>query len=107
LYAPELTAHGDRLLLTWKAEDRNLTANPISLEWSARPDGPWSFIGDAQLPNTGKYSWKLPDNIPPQVYLRLSVRDLAGNVAIAQTSEPLWVDFVKPEIGKLTLSRLP
>ncbi len=104
LYEPKADpARGDRLMLHWKAEDRNLAANPISLEWSASPDGPWTFIGDPQLPNTGAYPWQPPDNIPPKVYLRLSVRDKAGNNAIAQTPQPVLIDLVVPEAGAVTV----
>jgi hypothetical protein len=99
LYAPEPDpAHPEQLLLRWKAEDRNLAPNPVSLEWSATATGPWSFIGDAQLPNSGAYSWKLPANVPPKVYLRLSVRDQAGNNAVAQTSAPVLIDLNIPDI---------
>jgi hypothetical protein len=99
LYAPQPDpTRGDRLILTWKAEDRNLAANPISLEWAAAANGPWTFIGDPQLPNTGRYSWQVPENIPAKVFLRLSVRDTAGNNAIAQTDQPQLIDLTVPEI---------
>jgi hypothetical protein len=90
-------AHSERLILTWKAEDRNLAPNPVSLEWSATPNGPWSFIGDPQLPNTGRYSWQVPAEIPWKVYFRLTVRDAAGNAAIAQTDQPQVIDPIVPK----------
>jgi hypothetical protein len=97
-------ARRDRLLLTWKAEDRNLAPNPVSMEWSATPNGPWTFIGDPQLPNTGRYSWQVPNNTPAKVFLRLSVRDVAGNTAVAQTEQPVLIDLFRPEIeGNVTV----
>jgi hypothetical protein len=97
LYAPQADpGRRDRLLLHWRAEDRNLMTNPISLEWSAEPNGPWTFIGDPQLANSGQYSWQVPDNIPAKVFLRLSVRDRAGNNAVAQTPNPVLIDLVTP-----------
>ena len=103
LYQPQ--PDGERansLLLTWKAEDRNLAENPISLEWSG--DGSkWHSIGDAKLPNTGRFSWHLPANIPAKVHLKLTVRDKAGNVAVAQTSEPVLIDLKRPEIVDVTV----
>ena len=97
LYSPQPAADWpNSLVLTWKAEDRNLAANPVSLEWAANAEGPWMFIGDAQLPNTGKYTWTLPAHVPAKVYLRLTVRDNAGNVAVAATDSPVVIDLVVP-----------
>jgi hypothetical protein len=95
----------DRLVLSWEAKDRNLAPNPVSLEWAASPQGPWSFIGDPQLPNTGRYSWQVPDNTPAKVYLRLSVRDSAGNNAIAQTDQPVIIDVIIPEAGDVKVQQ--
>lgn len=100
LYTPQPDpARRDSLVLAWKAEDRNLAANPVSLEWSANPNGPWDFIGEPQLPNTGRYTWVVPDRTPPKVYLKLTVRDTAGNAAVAQTPEPQLIDLSVPEVG--------
>src|SRR5262249_37063038 len=86
----------DSLLMTWKASDENLATNPITLQWAEHPTGPWEFIGAEKMPNTGSYSWQVPGNIPPKVYLRLTVRDMAGNVAVAETRDPQLVDLSKP-----------
>ena len=105
LYAPQPdSARHDGLVLIWKAEDRNLAANPITLEWAAQRDGRWEPIGEPHLPNTGRYTWQVPDNIPPKVYLRLTVRDTAGNSAVAQTPEPILIDLTVPEITNVGLS---
>jgi hypothetical protein len=87
----------DALILTWTAKDNNeLAANPITLQWAERPDGIWKTIA-ADLSNSGRFTWQLTDNIPYRVYLRLSVRDTAGNVAIVQTPEPVLIDLHEPE----------
>lgn len=101
LYAPQPDpARGASLVLSWKAEDRNLAQNPISIEWSATGNPPWEFVGgQAELPNTGRYTWQVPPKIPPKVFLKLSVRDTAGNVAVAQTGEPVLIDLTVPEVG--------
>jgi hypothetical protein len=91
----------DALIMSWRAEDRNLAANPISLEWAPSANGPWEFIGDAQLPNTGRYTWQVPDRIPPKVYLKLTARDVAGNTAVAVTPDPVVIDVVIPEISEV------
>jgi len=111
----------DILNLRWEAVDRNIAQpDPITLEWSEMPDGPWRpIVGAAaqQMPalnaqlgtsanafgtaqrvaNTGTYPWKLPPNMPShRVYLRISARDTAGNVAVARTPQPIEVDLQKP-----------
>ncbi len=95
----------DTLILAWKATDKHLANNPITLEWSAQPgpDGPWNFIGAAELPNTGRYTWRPGPNVPPKVYLRLTVRDTAGNKAVAQTPDPQLIDLSVPEVSNIGL----
>lgn len=85
------------LLLAWEAKDRNLADTPITLEWAEQKDGPWNAIGEGPLPNTGQYPWRLPDHLPPRVYLRLTMRDLAGNEARAQTDKPELIDLSVPQ----------
>jgi hypothetical protein len=106
LFSPQPDpAKRDTLLLTWEAFDRNLAVNPISLEWAPKKEGPWAHIGAEMLPNSGRYPWEVPPNIPPTVYLRLSVRDTAGNMSVALTSEPVLIDFSEPEVHVLGLDK--
>jgi hypothetical protein len=39
----------------------------------------------------------VPPGTPVQVYLRVRVRDKAGNEGIAVTSSPQYVDLIEPE----------
>ena len=92
------------LILTWTAKDKNLAADPITLQWAERPDGSvWNSIA-AGLANSGQYLWQLPPNMPPRVYLRVSARDTAGNTGVAETREPMLVDLNKPEGRLLRIS---
>jgi hypothetical protein len=93
----------DNLILTWKAGDRNLTNQPIVLEWAEQRDGPWTNVAGADLPNTGRYLWQVPANVPPAVFLKLTVKDQAGNIAVAQTQDALLVDLNIPEFQVLGL----
>jgi hypothetical protein len=111
----------DTLLLLWNAVDRNLPSTPIALEWAERKEGPWNSIGGEHLPNTlpagvppgdritGAYAWRLPEhNMPSRVYLKLTVRDTAGNLAVALTDKPVLIDLSVPEtkvIGVAPTSR--
>ncbi len=92
------------LIIRWEAIDKNLASTPVSLEWAEQPTGPWLSIGGAALANTGTHSWTVPTNVPPRVFLKLSVRDTAGNVAVAQTPEPVLVDLNTPEVRILGLA---
>lgn len=95
----------DHVLIMWNAVDKNLTQTPIHLEYAENREGPWMPI-KLDLENKGRYpgekrtgdfSWKVPANIPVQVYLRLKVIDKAGNESIAVTDRPQYVDLVEPE----------
>ena len=85
------------LVIAWKASDRNLSPNPITLEWSEHPGGPWNLIGPPSLPNSGRFDWQMPDGLPYNVHMKLSVRDTAGNVSEAVTHDPILVEWQKPK----------
>lgn len=87
----------DLLYLIWKADDKNLGPQPVSLLWAEKQGGPWHPIAADQA-NTGRYQWRTPEQMPYRIFLRLEVRDLAGNVSIAETPEPVLVDLTEPEI---------
>ncbi|QEG36903.1 hypothetical protein [Bythopirellula goksoeyrii] len=85
----------DHLQIRWNAEDDNLEQRPIGLYFSSQPSGPWSAIA-AGLENTGSYTWRVERHIPIRFYIRLEVRDTAGNVATFQTPEPLELNRPQP-----------
>ena len=105
----------DTLVLMWRAADRNLATDPITLEWAEGPKGPWFPIaasdaigstpaGAKRLANAGSYPWKVPANFQThKVYLKVTARDLAGNVAEAVTNKPVLVDLNKPAAVKLNI----
>ena len=98
----------DMLFLMWKAQDKNLTATPITLKWSDKPGGEWKPVADS-IPNTGKYAWIMPEGLPYQVYLRMEIRDLAGNVSIAESEEPVVIDLQEPvvKVGEFIIEPQP
>jgi hypothetical protein len=104
LFAPEPDPQRrDALILSWVAKDRNLAANPITLEWAERRDGIWHVIGQSLSNTTSRYSWQVPPGVPYKVFLRLRVRDLAGNENIACTSEEQLIDMSTPEVSHIGL----
>jgi hypothetical protein len=99
--------HRDALQIRWSATDRNLAAAPITLEWAERADGEWHRIV-ANHPNSPEgYSWQVPHDVPVSVYLRLRVKDAAGNEGVAVTGEPQLVDLSEPEGHLLNVSLTP
>jgi hypothetical protein len=85
-----------KLDIRWEASDANLGPRPITLAISDRPDGQFTPIA-AGLPNIGQYAWEFDPRSPRQIYLRLEVRDEAGNIAIDQLTEPIKVEGLEPK----------
>jgi hypothetical protein len=89
----------DHLLLRWQAVDSNLEPQPIGLYYSSSPQGPWSTIATG-LSNSGVYPWKIERHLPERFYLRLEVRDVAGNFSFDQTPSPVELNRPQP-VGRL------
>lgn len=111
-YPPTADAHDTAVLvMQWRATDANFADDPITLEWSEKPTGPWvSLAGGSgevvqanatggpavqRLPNTGRYAWRVPTGLPPRVYIRITARDAAGNVQTGVIG-PTLIDLTKP-----------
>lgn len=88
----------------WTAIDANLASGPVKIEWSENPSGPWHLVVDKQ-PNNGVFRWRVPDNTPYQVFLKMEVTDVAGNVGQFITREPVLVDLQMPEVKIIGLSK--
>jgi hypothetical protein len=88
-----------QLLLRWRVDDEHLEPRPIGLFYSSRPAGPWSTIA-TNLENTGEYAWHVERHVPSRIYLRIEARDLAGNRAAYQTSDPVTIDPSRPSEGR-------
>jgi hypothetical protein len=89
-------ATAGKLDIRWEAADQNLTSRPVTLFISDRPDGAFTPIA-AGLPNSGQYLWEYDPRSPRLVFLRLEVRDEAGNVAIDQLTEPIRIEGLQPK----------
>jgi hypothetical protein len=88
--------HAGELLIRWEASDAMLAARPVTLLFSERPEGPWSTIA-AGLDNTGGYAWRFDNRVPDRIFVRLDVRDEAGNVGQFQIAEPISLAGNRPE----------
>lgn len=85
-----------KLLIQWQASDSFLAARPITLYYSQAANGPWTTIVSS-LPNTGEFAWSAGPKLPPEVYLKLEVRDQAGNTATARTDQPVSIAELAPK----------
>jgi hypothetical protein len=88
--------HSGQLDIRWKALDAHLGSRPVTLSFTDNPAGTWSTIGSG-LPNTGQHYWRVDARIPDKFYLRLEVRDEAGNVTTHQLSEPITSAGLVPQ----------
>jgi hypothetical protein len=109
LWAAPDEQHKETLVLSWDCKDRNLAATPISLDWAEHREGPWHTIAANLPPAPNQHPWQLnsvPD-LPVYVYLRLRVRDTAGNEGIAVSQEPQLTDLTKPAGHLLSIAVVP
>lgn len=83
------------LIINWQAADERLAARPITLQFSQSREGPWTTIA-AGLPNNGRYAWLVDPRAPSRVFLRLEVRDEAGNLHADQSSLPINLSAMIP-----------
>jgi hypothetical protein len=88
-----------KMTVHWKATDKFLRAQPITLSYSATAEGPWMELA-AKLENTGVYTVDC-QRLPFQFYVRVEAIDEAGNIGSAQTRETVKVDLKIPKVEKL------
>ena len=99
LYPPQAASdEGSPNVVTvaWSATDKNLAAKPVTLYYNEAPTrSPWQKI-DGPLENTGRYVWTVPADVPYRFYVRIEVRDSAGNMETVQTDAPVVLDQSRP-----------
>ena len=98
---------GDHLIVAWQAADQHLEPRPIALSYSDGPSGPWIPMASNLANETaigGQYTWRLQRHLPRQLYIRLEVRDQAGNVAVDMTRTPIQLEFNQPA-GRIRAAR--
>lgn len=85
----------DRVEIRWQANDIGLADTPVALFYAEKPTGAWKPVA-TRLQNSGSYSWEVGRTVPEQVFLRLQVRDRAGNVQVVDSTEPVTIDRSRP-----------
>ena len=100
LVQPKMRTDGfGTIQLSWQVREQNPAGTPVRLEYAATPNGPWALVFDWQS-DQSEYQWEMRSRTPAQLYFRLLARDAAGNVATAQTMEPVVIDLHRP-VGRL------
>lgn len=85
----------NEILIQWEARDAYPTEKSIALAYSEDPRGPWEPIS-GWIDNSGNFLWKTGPQSPSRFFIRLTARDAAGNVARAETAQPVIVDLSQP-----------
>lgn len=88
------------LHITWNAKDKNLHSEPIDLYYAVQRQGPWLPIAKG-LKNDGLYRWSPSPEIASHAYIRLTVRDQAGNSASSDSVQPVALDDLSRPRGRV------
>jgi hypothetical protein len=86
---------GGSLTIHWSAKDKNLNAEPISLFYRTKSDGPWQVVARG-LKNDGSYRWSFPHNVGSQFFFKVEAADQAGNIGMAESANPVVLDMTEP-----------
>jgi hypothetical protein len=98
LSAEQGTGHqAGQLIIRWQADDQRLSARPVGLFYGDSPEGPWLPIASG-LENTGRHAWPVDRRASQRIYVRLEVRDEAGNVGVCQTAQAVALDPLRPTV---------
>jgi hypothetical protein len=89
------------LAVRWTAADKNLAANPITISYRDE-DGQWKPVA-SNLPNDGRYVWRMPPGVPYQFAVRVEASDQAGNVGSDETRQAVAVDLKVPKVRGVTV----
>jgi hypothetical protein len=83
------------LVIEYRAQDEYLGERPISLFYAESPTGPWQVISRG-IRNQGRFVWPSNPNLPPTIYLKMEVLDLAGNGTTSTLDLPIQVEGIAP-----------
>ena len=96
---PVQQGHGasfNKLLIRWRVTEEHPSEKSVSLYYASSRTGPWEPISGWREDRNGEYEWTVGPGAPVQFYLRVMVRDAAGNIGKADTAQPIIVDLSRP-----------
>jgi hypothetical protein len=95
----------NQITIAWKASDRNLGRQPITLSYAEKETGPWKVIA-SHLENTGKHMWQVPQGVA-RTFFKVEASDLAGNVGQAVSARPVLLDSSTPTVSITNVDSVP
>lgn len=90
---------GHKVTVRWVAEDPNLTANSVGIEYARAGDGRFEPVAQG-LPSSGTFEWLVPTDMTISGSLRINAKDQADNVGTLISSQ-LLIDSIAPS-GRVT-----
>ena len=91
------------LEIRWKATDRNLGAEPVSLYYRIRHDAPWVPIVK-HIRNEGVHMWSFPRDCGNRFFVKIEVSDQAGNIGHVECPNPVVLDMTEPRASVVAIS---
>ncbi|MBS0205291.1 MAG: hypothetical protein JSS49_20500 [Planctomycetes bacterium] len=85
----------NRVQVRWRISDEHLASKPVSVYYSMARNGPWEPVS-GWTDDQGGLEWTVVAGMPPQFYVRVVARDIAGNTAKAESTQPILVDMSRP-----------
>jgi hypothetical protein len=94
-----------KVLISWRAEDRNFSSKPISLFYRPETSNQWVPIAE-NIENSGQYVWTPGPQVPPVFHVRIEAIDKAGNKSGVDTTnyDPVLFDRSRPRARILGLN---
>jgi hypothetical protein len=81
---------GTSIEIHYTTRDELLALGSVKISFSPHAAGPWSTIASG-LDVEGSHRWQPDRAAPPRAFIRVEVRDVAGNTGHAVTPEPVTV----------------
>jgi len=85
------------LTIKWEAADDHLGKQAVTLSYSASPQGPWKPLAVGIEP-TGEHLCEFDPQGPDYAYLKIEVRDDAGNVGSQTTTTSIPIEKRRTQI---------
>jgi hypothetical protein len=91
------------LSISYTAADANIERQPITISYAENLAGPWVPIVKGEE-NRGTYLWRMPAELPSELYIRVEAIDKAGNIGSAETANKIVVDLSVPKVRVLDVT---
>ncbi len=77
-----------KLVIRWETEGLRLAERPVTILCRATREAPWFTLASG-IDDSGRFVWPIDPRAPSQAHFRVEVRDAAGNVGAAETTEAI------------------